>query len=212
MPTNHPKPAANLQQAPHGQQVMQVVSGGSAQQHMLPSHSSQMNLIPNPVQGNTAHGQVPSQAQIKPPQQQIHTVQPGANYTAGNQPTANKPQSQQMAYHPSPPAPIQSHNPQMMPPSSAPHPPVGGQQTFSSPQTAQAQAQQLVQSPGITSPVAPTPAKPFNSAQATAALTDAGKGMKKWAKKMLKNPGIKQTTFAIGGAVGKWIKRPFSFI
>ncbi|KAI0169571.1 hypothetical protein GGR52DRAFT_473131 [Hypoxylon sp. FL1284] len=43
--------------------------------------------------------------------------------------------------------------------------------------------------------------KPFNSTQAAAALTDAGKKMKKWAKKTWQNPAIKQTTAVMGGAV-----------
>ncbi|CAJ2507205.1 Uu.00g083910.m01.CDS01 [Anthostomella pinea] len=43
--------------------------------------------------------------------------------------------------------------------------------------------------------------KPFNSAQASAAITDAGKGMKKWAKRVWQNPAMKQTTAAIGGAI-----------
>ncbi|KAI1215127.1 uncharacterized protein F4807DRAFT_455578 [Annulohypoxylon truncatum] len=43
--------------------------------------------------------------------------------------------------------------------------------------------------------------KPFNSAQATAAFSDAGKKMKKWAKKTWQNPTFKQATAAVGGAV-----------
>ncbi|KAL7625346.1 hypothetical protein AAE478_004562 [Parahypoxylon ruwenzoriense] len=43
--------------------------------------------------------------------------------------------------------------------------------------------------------------KPFNSSQAAAALSDAGKGMKKWAKKIWQNPALKQTTAAMGGAI-----------
>ncbi|KAH9909503.1 hypothetical protein F4778DRAFT_775421 [Xylariomycetidae sp. FL2044] len=51
------------------------------------------------------------------------------------------------------------------------------------------------------SPVFGKQGKPFNPTQATAALTDAGKGVKKWAKKMWQNPALKQTTAAMGGAI-----------
>ncbi|KAI1768068.1 hypothetical protein GGR53DRAFT_34381 [Hypoxylon sp. FL1150] len=50
--------------------------------------------------------------------------------------------------------------------------------------------------------------KPSNSAQAAAALSDAGKKMgdagkkmKKWAKKQWQNPAVKQSTLAVGGAI-----------
>ncbi|KAI1098402.1 hypothetical protein F4804DRAFT_324848 [Jackrogersella minutella] len=43
--------------------------------------------------------------------------------------------------------------------------------------------------------------KPFNSAQAASALTDAGKKMKKWARKTWQNPTIKQATAVVGGVV-----------
>ncbi|KAI1771905.1 hypothetical protein F4818DRAFT_194266 [Hypoxylon cercidicola] len=61
--------------------------------------------------------------------------------------------------------------------------------------------QQYTPSPGAY--VSPTygQTKPFNSAQAAAALSDAGKKMKKWAKKTWQNPTVKQTTVAVGGAI-----------
>ncbi|KAI4863189.1 hypothetical protein F4820DRAFT_381365 [Hypoxylon rubiginosum] len=70
--------------------------------------------------------------------------------------------------------------------------------------------QQYNQSPGAQTSPSQTfgQNKPFNSAQAAAALSDAskkmnvaGKKMKKWAKKTWQNPAIKQTTAAVGGAI-----------
>ncbi|KAI0023624.1 hypothetical protein F4780DRAFT_58787 [Xylariomycetidae sp. FL0641] len=43
--------------------------------------------------------------------------------------------------------------------------------------------------------------KPVSSTQATAATTGAGKGVKKWAKKVWSNPALKQTTAMVGGAI-----------
>ncbi|KAI1370853.1 hypothetical protein F4677DRAFT_464868 [Hypoxylon crocopeplum] len=61
------------------------------------------------------------------------------------------------------------------------------------------QGQQPFQTSGFQSSLSQTfgQGKPFNSTQAAAALTDAGKKMKKWAKKTWQNPAIKQTTAAI---------------
>ncbi|KAI1391416.1 uncharacterized protein F4822DRAFT_185334 [Hypoxylon trugodes] len=65
----------------------------------------------------------------------------------------------------------------------------------------QGQQQQLAQIPGSQSSLPPNfGGKHFDSAQAAAAITDAGKKMKKWAKKTWSNPAVKQTTVAVGGA------------
>ncbi|KAI1266517.1 hypothetical protein F5Y18DRAFT_359889 [Xylariaceae sp. FL1019] len=77
--------------------------------------------------------------------------------------------------------------------------PAPSQQTFAAPPAAQ--GQQPVQSPTTSSPTFQYAGKPFNSAQTTAALKDAGKGMKKWGKKMLKSPAVQQATAAISGAL-----------
>ncbi|KAI2622138.1 hypothetical protein GGS26DRAFT_567884 [Hypomontagnella submonticulosa] len=65
--------------------------------------------------------------------------------------------------------------------------------------------QQIAQGSGFQSSLSQTfgQSKPFTSAQAQAALNDAGKKMKKmgkWAKKQWQNPAVKQTTAAAGGA------------
>ncbi|KAI0897755.1 hypothetical protein F4806DRAFT_375939 [Annulohypoxylon nitens] len=75
--------------------------------------------------------------------------------------------------------------------------------------TAQTQGQQHQQNqqpaqasgPQIVSPQVYGQGKPFNSAQATAAVSDASKKLKKWAKKTWQNPAFKQATAAVGGAV-----------
>ncbi|KAI1661275.1 hypothetical protein F4813DRAFT_346997 [Daldinia decipiens] len=63
--------------------------------------------------------------------------------------------------------------------------------------------QQLTQPPGLNSnfPQISGQIKPFTSTQAAAALSDAGKKMKKWAKKTWQNPALKQSSAAIGGAI-----------
>ncbi|OTB11733.1 hypothetical protein K445DRAFT_207897 [Daldinia sp. EC12] len=63
--------------------------------------------------------------------------------------------------------------------------------------------QQLTQAPGLYSGLSQisSQSKPFTSAQAAAALSDAGKKMKKWAKKTWQNPALKQSSAAIGGAI-----------
>ncbi|KAK6954139.1 hypothetical protein Daesc_004101 [Daldinia eschscholtzii] len=63
--------------------------------------------------------------------------------------------------------------------------------------------QQMTQAPGIYSGLSQISSqnKPFTSAQAAAALSDAGKKMKKWAKKTWQNPALKQSSAAIGGAI-----------
>ncbi|KAI8960139.1 hypothetical protein F5Y11DRAFT_330912 [Daldinia sp. FL1419] len=75
-------------------------------------------------------------------------------------------------------------------------------QQFSGPPTIQGQ-QQANQSPGFNStfPQVYGQSRPFTSAQAAAALSDAGKKMKKWAKKTWQNPAMKQSSAAIGGAI-----------
>ncbi|KAI1414354.1 hypothetical protein F5Y13DRAFT_159382, partial [Hypoxylon sp. FL1857] len=68
----------------------------------------------------------------------------------------------------------------------------------------QGQQQQFAQAQGSQSNLSQTygQSKPFDSGQAAAALSDAGKKMKKWAKKTWKNnPALKQTTAAVGGAI-----------
>ncbi|OTA67773.1 hypothetical protein K449DRAFT_184037 [Hypoxylon sp. EC38] len=78
-------------------------------------------------------------------------------------------------------------------------------QQFSNGQTmGQGQQQQFAQASGTPYNLPQTvgQGKPFDSAQAAAALSDAGKKMKKWAKKTWKNnPALKQTTAAVGGAI-----------
>ncbi|KAI1470038.1 uncharacterized protein F4812DRAFT_310715 [Daldinia caldariorum] len=75
-------------------------------------------------------------------------------------------------------------------------------QQFSGQSPIQGQQQQT-QTPGLYSnfPQISGQSKPFTSAQAAAALSDAGKKMKKWAKKTWQNPALKQSSAAIGGAI-----------
>ncbi|KAI1753612.1 hypothetical protein F4782DRAFT_82859 [Xylaria castorea] len=195
IPNNYANPAANTPQTAVGQQPMQTTSGGPIQHHVVPG---QMNPILNPPQGNVVYGQASSQAQMRPPQQQTPSPHSGAIHAGGYQPSAYQPQPQHIVSYPSPTATSQPNNSHTMLSPSAGSLPAVGQYTFPPPPVAQ--AQQLPQSPVVASPVTATQGRPFTSAQATAALTDAGKGMKKWAKKVWKNPAIKQTAVGIGGA------------
>ncbi|KAI1190310.1 hypothetical protein F5B17DRAFT_96641 [Nemania serpens] len=195
-PNNHALPPANTQQTAAGQQLSQPVSGGLAQHHGM---SFQANPSPNSAQGSVTYGQGSSQAQIKPPQQQIPPSHPGANHAGGHQHSANPAQTPQTVSYTPPPTSGQHYNPQMALPPQGVSISGGGQYTF--PLPPQTQAQQLVQSPGVTSPATATQGSTFTSAQAATAITDAGKGMKKWAKKMLGSPTIKQTAVGIVGDV-----------
>ncbi|GAW18935.1 hypothetical protein ANO14919_084180 [Xylariales sp. No.14919] len=175
VPNNYAKPTANTQQVPVGQQPTQT-AGGPTAHHAMPGQTNPMVNLPH---GNLAYGPASSQAQIKPPQQPNHSSYPGIAQTGGPRPSADQPQQQSLASYPSQIAPNQPHNLQMAVPSSAVSSPVGGQPTFSPP------------------PVAST----TTTLGKPPSLADAGKGMKKWAKKMWNNPAIKQTTVAIGGAI-----------
>ncbi|TGJ81143.1 hypothetical protein E0Z10_g7628 [Xylaria hypoxylon] len=184
IPNNYAKPTANTQQqAIVGQQPMQTATGGPTAHHAIPG---QMNQMVNPPHGNVAYGPAASQAQVKPPQfQSTPSSHPGVAQTGGYQPSAYQLQPQLVASYPSPIASGQPHGPQTAVPPLTGSLPVGGQPTFQPPPMTYTALQ----------------GKPFNSTQATAALTDAGKGMKKWAKKMWSSPAVKQTTVAIGGAI-----------
>lgn len=198
-PNNHASPPVNTQQTAAGQQPTQAAPGGLAQHHGM---SFQPNPTMNPSQGSVAYGQGPSQAQMKPPQQQIPPSHPSANHAGGHQSFANPPQPAQSM------APGQHYNPQMALPQGGGFSGVG-QYTFPPPPPIQ--AQHLVQNPGVTSPASATPGSPFTSAQAATAITDAGRGMKKWAKKMMKSPVMKQTAVGFVGDVGKFILYCFCF-
>ncbi|KAJ2986866.1 hypothetical protein NUW58_g4827 [Xylaria curta] len=188
---NHAKPTVNTPAA-SGPKPTQTAAAGPTQLHTTPAQSNPvLNPVLNAPQGSMIYGPAPSQVSMKPPQQQTHSPLPhsGASHAGGHQSAPNQPQPQQTTSFPLQTTTIQPHNPQMV----LPHPtggaPVVGQHTFPPPPVAP--TQQLTQSTqGVTSPVATTQGKPFTSAQATAALTDAGKGMKKWAKKMLKIPPL----------------------
>ncbi|KAI1166353.1 hypothetical protein F5B18DRAFT_606925 [Nemania serpens] len=206
MSNNHALPSVNTQQTAAGQQPTQAVSGGLAQHHGM---SFQTNQTPNPSQGSVTYGQGPSQAQMKPPQQQTPPSHLSANHAGGHQFSTNPPQPQQTVSYQSSITSGQHYNPQMtLPPQGGSLSGVG-QYTFPPPPPTQ--AQQLVQSPGVTSPATATQGNSFTSAQAATAITDAGKGMKKWAKKMLNSPAIKQTAVGIVGDVGKFYPVLFCF-
>ncbi|KAI1178476.1 hypothetical protein F4777DRAFT_537770 [Nemania sp. FL0916] len=211
MANNHANVAATAQQTGNVVQPAQPISGGLSQHHGAPA---QANPILNSPHGNVPYKPNPPPTQMKPPQQQTFTSQPGVTHNGMNNPLANQPrppqqqqlqqqqqQQHQMVSYPSTAAPGQPQNQHMIPRPPVGRPPVTGHQPVSQPQMTQ--PQHLVQSPGFSSPVNAAQAKPFTSAQATAGLQEVGKGMKKWAKKMLKNPALKQTAVGFGGAVSK---------
>ncbi|KAI0490517.1 hypothetical protein F4859DRAFT_11139 [Xylaria cf. heliscus] len=196
IPNNYAKPAANTQQSTIGQQPMQNTPGGPIQNQVLPG---QMNPMLSAPQGSVTYGPALSQAQMKPPQQQTPLTHSGATHTGGYQFSANQPQPQHPVSYPSPITTAQPHSMHTTLPPSTGSLPAVSQHTFAPPPVAQ--IQQLPQSPGLPSPATTAQGKPFTSAQAAAVVTDVGKGMKKWAKKVWKNPAIKQTAVGIGGAV-----------
>ncbi|KAI8627678.1 hypothetical protein F5Y19DRAFT_161780 [Xylariaceae sp. FL1651] len=203
--TNNPvNPQVNAQLPAVGQQAMHTAPTSTSQQHVLPTQPNQqpqLHSMPNQAQGTAGHGPFPPQTQMRPPQQQFPSAPQAASHAGAHHPTANHPQLQQGTNNPSPAAPIQTYNPQTFQSSSAASTPAISQPMFAPPPTAQAQTQQLAQNPGVTSPTSQTPGKPFNSTQATEALTGAGKGVKKWAKKLWNNNTLKQSGAAIGGAL-----------
>ncbi|KAI1485725.1 hypothetical protein F5X96DRAFT_658352 [Biscogniauxia mediterranea] len=197
------KPPSQIHQHPPNQQIQQVPSPRPFQQpsSALPNQAQYMPGPGKPALGQAQLGQVPPQTQIRPPQQHVHpnvhTVgQPHQGvYQGPHQPHPLKIQQPTGI-------PNQTYNAQQMiqsnfsvntstanqSPSFAPPPTVQGQQPAQA-QGGQASVQLNAQG------------KPFNSDQAAAAFTSAGKGMKKWAKKVWQNPTIKQTTAAVGGAI-----------
>ncbi|KAI0100724.1 hypothetical protein GGR51DRAFT_342850 [Nemania sp. FL0031] len=197
MPNNYAKPPGSTQQVPVGQQPAQAAPGGQSQHNGMPFQTNQM---PYSSQGTMAYGAV-SSAQMRPPQQQTPSPHLGQNQAIGQPPWANQPQQKPTMYQPVPIAPGQPYKPQVAHPHSVTGTPIVGQQYQFAPPPVAAQGQQLVQSSGVTSPMSPNQGKPFTSAQAGAALADAGKGLKKWTKKIFQNPAIKQTAVGIGGAV-----------
>ncbi|KAI0525443.1 hypothetical protein F5B22DRAFT_642462 [Xylaria bambusicola] len=178
---SYAKPAFNTQQAIVGQQPAQPAQPGAPAGHStLPA---QMNVMTNSSQGHVTHGPASSQVHVQPPQQQSH---PG---TGGHQssPPNQQQQPPQMASHPTSVASHQVYTPQAPMPTLTGSPQVvGGQNTFPPPPIA-----------SVTLPQG----KPPSSSQTGAALSEAGKGMKKWAKKMFQSPALKQTGVAIGGAI-----------
>lgn len=196
MPNNYAKPAVNMQHAAVGQQPTQATPGGPTQQHGMQFQHNPTMYSP---QAGLAYGAVSSPVQMKPPQQQTPQPHPGQTHVVGQQTMANQPHQQQTMFYQPQMVPGQPQKPQMTMSSPVAGSPMVGQQQFAPPPMAQQQQQQqqFVQRP----PGTAVQGKPFTSAQATAALSDAGKGMKKWAKKMLKNPALKQTAVGFGGAV-----------
>ncbi|KAI0398080.1 hypothetical protein F5Y17DRAFT_212821 [Xylariaceae sp. FL0594] len=186
MQNNPPNPTAG----PTGQQAMHPTPAATAHHH-------------------AAQAQAQFQAQTHAQQQQQPPAHPNMNHGGfnNNQATAHQSHAQQMQFHAPHLAQGQTH------PQSPQQPPMGtpmsGQSMF--PPPPMYPSQQGLQSSGAASPASPTPGRPsssvsfsassFSSTPAGAALADAGKGLKKWTKKMLKAPAIKQTTIAIGDAV-----------
>ncbi|KAI1438256.1 hypothetical protein GGR50DRAFT_485063 [Xylaria sp. CBS 124048] len=179
---NHIKPPGNMQSAGAGQHPAQATSVGMAQHHVPGGHV-------NPTQNS----QNSSQGPMKPsqPQPQSSSIPPGATQIGRPQQAAKPPQQQTGSYHQQQAVygqPPMSQQPVVSPPTSKP--PVVVHNTFPPP------------------PVGPAPSpvqlQSITSGQATAVIADAGKGMKKLAKKLFQSPAIKQTTAVIGGA---WPRR-----
>ncbi|KAI0143751.1 hypothetical protein GGR57DRAFT_342909 [Xylariaceae sp. FL1272] len=164
-----------LSHRPPRKPVASQVAGGL-------QHNSQ--VANSPQQANSGHQPFVSQPQYQP--------------VVNNQP-AQPALSQQSPNYQQPATASQAPGSQTAQPQSAADTPAPGQQMFAAPPAAQ--GQQPVQGPNNSSPSFQYAGKPFNSAQTTAALKDAGKGVKKWGKKMLKSPGVKQATAAISGAI-----------
>ncbi|KAI2621585.1 hypothetical protein GGS21DRAFT_535717 [Xylaria nigripes] len=178
---NNTKLTVTAQQAGAGKPSAQPSLGSITEYH---ASTGQKNSIPRPPQAVVSHGS--SQAQIRPPQPQTSSLPQGLTHIGGNQHGVHH--SQQQMVTPQQPMghgqPQNSHQAPPFPPATG-NVPVTLQYMFPPPPTGQ-----VLQ-----------PAQTFSNSQAAAALAEAGKGMKKWAKKMLKNPAVKQTTAAFGGAV-----------
>ncbi|KAI1449958.1 hypothetical protein F5Y02DRAFT_370518 [Annulohypoxylon stygium] len=179
------------------------------QQHVQGHHA--------PVAGQQIPGVLQQHGQPQPPaqiQQHIPVQSPQSTQIQGQQyphqgvgQTSQAPGGQQAAgftqgTH------VQQHVPQSLQCANVTNP--SAAQSFNTGQpTAQTQGQQYQQNqqlaqvsgPQSVSPQVYGQGKPFNSAQATAAVSDASKKLKKWAKKTWQNPSFKQATAAVGGAV-----------
>ncbi|XDG02248.1 hypothetical protein ABKA04_001863 [Annulohypoxylon sp. FPYF3050] len=179
------------------------------QQHIQGHHASIAGQqIPGALQ---QHGQPrpPAQVQQHVPVQSPQSTQiQGQQYThQGVGQTSQAPGGQQTASF-AQGTHVQQHLPQSVQYPNVANP--SAAQSFHTGQpTAQTQGQQYQQNqqpaqasvPQSVSPQVYGQGKPFNSAQATAAVSDASKKLKKWAKKTWQNPAFKQATAAVGGAV-----------
>lgn len=210
---NQMGPVKPLQQHQGNQQTTQVLAHRPPQQQNVQGHHT--HLPGNPMPGQPMTGTV-QQGHPRPPVHSVSAQQsipvhsppnmqgPGQhmnqsvgqfNQSHGGHSVANQTQG----------AHVQPQVSQMTQYPNATNPGTSAVQQFSNGQImGQGQQQQFAQPPGTQYSLPQTigQGKPFDSAQAAAALSDAGKKMKKWAKKTWKtNPALKQTTAAVGGAI-----------
>ncbi|KAI0835298.1 hypothetical protein F5Y06DRAFT_137725 [Hypoxylon sp. FL0890] len=206
--------STNPPQQYHGShQTTQVLAHRPPQQQNAQGHHTQPQGNPMPGQpqpGTVQHGQPRPPVQLASGQQHmpIHptpTMQiqcQNMNHSVGQfsqphngHPATNLPQG----------AHVQSQVPQMSQYPNAANPATSATQpSFTSQPIGQGQQQQFAQASGSQSSLSQTvgQGKPSDSAQTATSLSDAGKKMKKWAKKTWKNnPALKQTTAAFGGAI-----------
>ncbi|OTA91965.1 hypothetical protein M434DRAFT_396792 [Hypoxylon sp. CO27-5] len=204
-------PAKPPQQHQGNQQATQVLAHRPPQQQNVQGHHTQ--LPGNSMSGQPTTGTV-QQGHPRPP---IHSVSAQQNIPVHSPPNVQSP-GQHMnqsvgqfnqynnghtAANLTQGAHVQSQVSQMTH-NAANSGTSATQQFFNGHTIGQGQQQQLTQASGTQSslPQIVGQGKPFDSAQAAAALSDAGKKMKKWAKKTWKNnPALKQTTAAVGGAI-----------
>ncbi|KAI1462387.1 hypothetical protein F4805DRAFT_452923 [Annulohypoxylon moriforme] len=192
---NQAAPIKPTQHQGHQQTPQVAVHRPQQQQHVQVYQPIAGQQIPGAVQHGQSRPSIPAQQYVP-----VHThqgvgqnTQPPSGQQIANfsQGTHIQQQVSQMYQYPNAVNPSATQTVQ----TSQPMVQTQGQQHQQPTQTTQTPNYQ----PGA--PQAYGQGKPFNSAQATAAISDAGKKMKKWAKKTWQNPAFKQATAAVGGAV-----------
>ncbi|KAI5924057.1 hypothetical protein F4810DRAFT_143085 [Camillea tinctor] len=196
---SQPKPPHHVHQPSINQQMQQAPPPRPFQQ-TNPVPPNQAQYIPGlgkPTPGQAHPSQIPPQTQTRPPQQQTHPNTPIGQLPQGMYQGVNQPYPMKIQQ---PTAPVYNTQQTIQSNVTVTAPTSNQLSTFAPPPTIQ--GQQLAQAQGgQTSVQFNSQGKPSGSDQAAAVLTSAGKGMKKWAKKMWQNPAIKQTTAAVGGAI-----------
>ncbi|OTA98421.1 hypothetical protein M426DRAFT_113017 [Hypoxylon sp. CI-4A] len=191
------------QQQQGNQQIAQVAAQRPPQQQHLQGHQTSIQGAAVSGQGLMQHGQPRPPVPMTSAQQQS-TIQATANgQNMGMYVQQNTGQVNQSPHHQIPLNPVQGTQVQQQVSHTGQHSNTMSSQT--SPTQSYLAGQVNVQGqvsgfqPGL--PQAFGQNKPFTSTQAAAALSGAGKKMKKWAKKTWQNPALKQTAVAVSGAI-----------